>query len=85
MDKALAADARQRKEIATLSKAAGALALTLGVPQCHAVWVRSDVGEDGEFVNTIRASVRPGFEDVVDLPVMFQGYVIHAEKWPEDS
>lgn len=84
-DAALAYCRTQQADVARLVDIAGAMVAEIAAPApYHAIWIQSAV-IDGKFVNTIRASVRPGYEAQVSVPDEFQGVPIFKTPWPEDA
>ena len=76
---------KQLAEQERLCSIAGELIATLEMaPQYHAVWIRSDVDENGEFVNTIRAAIHPASEKQPTLPAEFQGVPVTQVPWPSE-
>lgn len=52
-------------------------------PGAHSVVVHSSVGDDGEFVNAIHVSVRPGCEHMLSVPDEHQGEPITLVPWSD--
>lgn len=75
---------KQRADVAKLKNLASSLIESLNAPAvAHAVWVESTVGSDGEFINRLCMSVRPGFEDAVSIPTEHEGEPVKRVVWPE--
>lgn len=79
------AQANEQRRLAAVASDMIAASFGGASPVAHAIWVRTEVGEDGEFVNRICASVRPGCEHIVTVPDEHQGEKITLIPWPEDG
>ncbi len=69
-------------DLNTLQLHAQTLIQRLNAPaQWHSVFIRTSVGEDGEFVRELCVSVRPGKN--VKVPTEHQGIPVVNVPWPK--
>lgn len=68
-----------------LTTAAQSLIVRLAAPpQWHSVYVRNEVDpETKQFVQALCVSVRPGFEDKVNVPAEHMGIPVVKVAWPD--
>ena len=71
--------------MADLQTAAQSLIVRLKAPaQWHSVFIRNEVDKDTkQFVQALCVSVRPGFEDKVNVPTEHMGIPVVQVPWPE--
>ena len=67
----------------TIMNAAASLALSLGPPAYHSVFVNTSVGDDKEFIQTIHVAVRPQYKSRIKVPTSHEGYPVTQVPWPK--
>ena len=51
-------------------------------PQSHAVWVKTETGDDGEFVRSICVSEHPKWKGKLNIPKVHRGVPVEQVPWP---